>query len=114
MEGVAAMTDLDEQHEQLKGRGGASVIISGAKFGARLERGFWALLGMAVVAGSFTVANNLYNLNMNVGKLVDNNVAVSAQLSDHEIRLRAVEKDVSAIEGKVFRGGFDPLKDPVK
>lgn len=107
------MSDIDEQHEQLKGRGGASVNIQDGRF-TKLLTWFWGFVGLAVAAGSFTAASNLYQLNLTVARVADNNALAAEKLKDHEIRLRQVERDVSAIEGKVFRSGFDPLKDPVK
>lgn len=92
--------------------GGASIVQSNDPRVSKLFA--WALgfLGTAIATGSFMAANNLYQLNLTVAQGVKNDAAQMARIDDHEIRLRAVERDVSAIEGKVFRGvdGFGENK----
>ncbi len=100
---------------QLRGSG-ASIQQSGhdPRF-SKLLVWFWGFLGIAAVTGAFAVASNLYELNMTVAKLADNNIITTAKLQDHEARIRQVERDVSSIEGKVFRGvdGYE-IKEPVR
>lgn len=89
---------------QLKPVGASVTMTQNSGFLSKLEKGFWSFLALAIVAGSFTVANNLYQLNLTVAQGVKNDAAQAARLDDHEVRLRQVERDVSTIEGKVFRG----------
>lgn len=64
----------------------------------------WTVIGAGFIGAVMLVANNLWQLNLAINRLADNGEMFSKQLDDHENRLRRVEKDVSAIEGKVFRG----------
>lgn len=104
------MEDDDSTLEEIKidrqrlAGGGASITQMGDNRVTRLMNWFWTSLGLAVVAGSFTVANNLYQLNLTVAQGVKNDLLIATQIKDHEDRLRKVERDVSTLEGKVFRG----------
>jgi hypothetical protein len=84
-------------------RSGASIQIRDGRF-SKLLNWFWGFIGLAAVSGSFTAASNLYQLNLTVARVADSNAVAAQQLKDHEDRLRQVERDVSVIEGKVFRG----------
>jgi hypothetical protein len=71
---------------------------------------FWGLVGTGIVGSILLAANNLYQLNVTVARGIDSNIIRDARLDDHESRLRQMERDVSVIEGKVFRGipGYEP------
>ncbi len=74
---------------------------------------FWGIVGMAITGSILIAANNLYQLNVTVARGIDSDMTRDARLNDHEQRLRQVERNVSTIEGKVFRGvdGYDDPKE---
>jgi hypothetical protein len=65
---------------------------------------FWGIVGMSITGSILLAANNLYQLNVTVARGLDSDIVRDARIEDHESRLRRVEKDVSTIEGRVFRG----------
>ena len=102
----------DNPQEQRDSGGGSILTAHGVVSSA--FKWFMASVGAVIATGSWIAANNLYQLNISIGRLADNRIVVEKQLVDHESRLRSVERDISAIEGKVFRSGFDPMKEPVR
>jgi hypothetical protein len=73
----------------------------------------WSLIGAGIIGATLLAANNLYQLNVTVARAADVNYAQERRLDDHEGRIRQMERDVSQIEGKVFRG-VDGYQEPVK
>lgn len=65
---------------------------------------FWGVVGMGITGSILLAANNLYQLNVTVARGIDSDAARDALVADHEQRLRNVERDVSEMQGKVFRG----------
>lgn len=104
------MTSLDEQSEELRGgrgrreSGGASQRIG---YDPRVSKGWNWVVG---VIGSLLVlvlgfcANNLWQLNLTMRDVLSENRTTVAQLSDHELRLRAVERSILTYEGRTLRG----------
>lgn len=82
---------------------GASIRMRDGRV-SKLIAWAWATLGMAAVSGTWIAANNLYQLNVTVARGIDMDASRDQILADHEQRLRQMERDVSTIEGKVFRG----------
>ncbi len=82
---------------------GAQVNISDSRVSRALSW-FWGIVGMAITGSILLAANNLYQLNVTVARGLDGDAARDLRLNDHETRLRQVERNVSTIEGKVFRG----------
>lgn len=72
----------------------------------------WGLIGAGIIGATLLAANNLYALNLTVARAADINFAQERRLEDHEGRIRQMERDVSQIEGKVFRG-VDGYQEPV-
>lgn len=83
--------------------GGASVTLKDTRVSKALAW-FWGIVGTCIAGGVWLAANNLYQLNLTVQRIADNNAMVASQLADHEARVRQLERDVSTIEGRVFRG----------
>lgn len=82
---------------------GAQISIKDSRVSKALGW-FWGLVGTGIAGAILLAAHNLYALNLTVARGIDSNVIRDARLDDHESRLRRVEKDVSTIEGRVFRG----------
>jgi hypothetical protein len=101
---VESNSELEELRIDKQLARGASIIQSNDPRFSKLLVWFWGFLGVAAVTGAFAVASNLYDLNMTVAKLADNNLVTTAKLQDHEERIRQVERNLSSIEGRVFRG----------
>lgn len=107
------MSDLDDQNKDVRSKrgrresGGPSLFI-GDPVG-RLFKWFMAAIGSLAMIGSLTAAKNLYDLNLTVAEGVTHDNAIDQRVSDHEQRLRQVERDVNTIEGKVLRGQVDDL-----
>lgn len=107
------MNDIDDQAEEVRlGKGaksgGAGVLIQDSRFSSVIN---WVWIGMGSIAISLLgiAANNLYQLNITVARGLDADAARDIRLSDHELRIRQVEKDLNTVEGRVFRGvdGYD-------
>lgn len=73
----------------------------------------WGIIGTGIIGASLLAANNLYELNLTVARGVANDAIAEARYQDHEARLRQVERDLSQVEGKVFRG-VPGYEEPVK
>lgn len=82
---------------------GARIDMSDPRV-SRVLAWVWTAIGTGVIGATLLAANNLYQLNLTVSNMASNNAIVAAQIKDHEERLRKVERDIGAIEGKVFRG----------
>jgi hypothetical protein len=97
---------MSAEHDSEKAQEGtgASIVMAHDGRFTKLQTWFWGFIGLAAVTGSFTAASTLYQLNLTVARVADSNALAAAQIKDHEDRLRQVERDVSVIEGKVFRG----------
>lgn len=104
------MTDLDEANEEVRGGkgrredGGASIVYRDPRVSKALGW-FWGVVGAGIAGGSWIAASNLYQLNISVNRMTDNNAVVAAQLQDHEARLRQAERDLNTIQGRNLRGG---------
>lgn len=72
----------------------------------------WTVIGAGIIGATLLAANNLYALNLTVARVADINAVQEGRLEDHEKRIRQMERDVSQIEGKVFRG-VDGYQEPV-
>ncbi len=94
-------------------KGGGASINQDARV-SKVIVWFWGIVGTGFIGAVLLVANNLWQLNLAINRLADNGAAFSAQLKDHEDRIRKVERDVSSIEGKVFRGvpGYGADEEP--
>lgn len=103
------MSDLDDQAEDVRtGRGRQSGGASNDMQDARVSRGItWVLgiIGSLLVVALCFCANNLWQLNLTMRDVLTQNKTTVAQLSDHELRLRQVERSISTIEGRNLRGG---------
>jgi len=86
-----------------KDGGGASIQMKDSRVSKALGW-FWGLVGAGIAGSILIAANNLYQLNLTVARGQDSDVIRDARIEDHENRLRQVERDVSTIEGRVFRG----------
>jgi hypothetical protein len=64
----------------------------------------YGVIGTGIIGATLLAANNLYQLNVTVARGLDSDIVRDARIEDHESRLRRVERDVSTIEGRVFRG----------
>lgn len=106
--------DHDEQAEDVRGNGRGGAYIAQDSRLSKAIVWFWGVVGTGFMGAVLLVANNLWQLNLAINRLADNGAAFSAQLKDHEDRLRKVERDVSAVEGKIFRGvdGYASEKEP--
>lgn len=114
--------NLDDQQEEVRGGkgkredGGATQIIGGRDpMFRKLVSWFWGSLGASFVTVLGLAAYNLYQLNLTVANIAIANAQTSVVMADHEARLRAVEKDLNTVEGKVYRGleqGKDIVHDP--
>lgn len=82
---------------------GANIQIQDGRVSKALAW-FWGIVGMSITGAVLLAANNLYQLNVTVARGLDSDIARDARIDDHESRLRRVERDVSTIEGRVFRG----------
>ena len=72
---------------------------------------FWSSLGVAIVALLGIAARNLYDLNVTVARSIDSDIVRDARIQDHESRLRQVERDLSTVEGRVYRGIDEATKE---
>lgn len=70
----------------------------------------YGVIGAGIIGTGLLAANNLYQLNIAVNNLTTNNAAVVAQLSDHELRLRAVEREAATWSGRNMRGSLEEPK----
>ncbi len=110
-------SQIDDQREAMHGKrdassGGARMVLDPRV--TRVRDWAYGAIGVGIITASGIAANNLYQLNLTVARGVANDALAETRFQDHEARIRQVERDVSAIEGKVFRSGFDPLKEPVR
>ncbi len=102
------MSELDDQAEEVRGKGrresgGATIIQDG-----RVSRGIaWVtgVIGSLLVIALTFCANNLWQLNLTMRDVLAENKATVMTLSDHELRLRAVERSTQTLEGRNLRGG---------
>lgn len=97
-------TDIDRQlRKEATASGGATVRIEDGRV-SKIRDWVYGVIGAGIIGVGLLAANNLYQLNIAVNNLTTNNAAVSAQLADHEARLRQVERDVNTIAGRNMRG----------
>ena len=101
----------DEQREEMTPKGGARISIRDARVSKALAW-IWAALGAGLLWAVSLAANNLYQLNLTVARGIDADASRDSRLNDHELRLRQMERDVSTLEGKVYRG-IDGYETPV-
>jgi len=99
-----AMTDDSEHPEQARGSHNRGSGGRDSRF-SKLIGWAWVMLGGAAVSGIWIGSNNLYQLNVTVARIADNNVVVAKKLEDHEARLRQMEREVATWNGKNLRGG---------
>ncbi len=71
---------------------GASIRMRDPRVSAAL-RWFWSMIGVGLVAVIGVAANNLYQLNLTVGRMADSDVLTANTLADHEQRIRARERE---------------------
>ena len=107
------MTDERDMNDRQTEGGGASIRHYDPRV-SRVRDWAWSIIGAGIIGASLLAANNLYQLNLTVARGVANDAIAELRYQDHEARLRQNERDISAIEGKVFRSGFDPTKEPAR
>jgi hypothetical protein len=88
--------DINEQADEVrsgKGRksGGAAIEMMDSRVSKAMSW-LWSALGFALVSVVGIAANNLYQLNLTVNRMLDNSAVVATQLKDHEDRLRQLER----------------------
>jgi hypothetical protein len=107
------MNDSDEDASEEAGGRGARIHMQDRRLSKALAW-LWGILGSALVGSVLLAANNLYQLNVTVAQMASSNAMAAAQIADHETRLRQMERDVSTLEGKVFRGvsGYEEPVSP--
>lgn len=64
----------------------------------------WGGIGSLLVVALAFCANNLWQLNLTMRDVLKDNQTNVAQLSDHELRLRAAERSINTLEGRNMRG----------
>lgn len=92
-----------QRRREATASGGATVHMEDRRVSKALGW-FWGIVGMVIAGGVWLAAQNLYQLNLTVTRIADNNAIVAAQLADHEARLRQMERDVNTLAGKNMRG----------
>jgi hypothetical protein len=101
------MSDIDEQAEDVRGKGrkvgGASIEFHDARV-SRIAAWSLGVIGSLLVIAVAACAKNLWDLNLTMRDSLAFQRATITQLDDHERRLRGLERDVNTIEGRVFRG----------
>jgi hypothetical protein len=105
------MTPIDEM-SGASGSHGGSHGGSVRMYDPRVSRARDWILG---VIGSLLVivlgfcGKNLWDLNLTMRDVLKDGQTTVATLTDHELRLRQVERDVNTLAGKNLRGGPDVL-----
>lgn len=95
---------LDEQAQEVRGRGGGAHMAVHDTRVSRALGWFWGLVGTFIAGSILLAANNLYQLNLTVARGMDADAARDARIEDHETRLRQVERDVNTWSGRNLRG----------
>lgn len=68
---------------------------------------FWGTLAIIFVAVLGFCAKNLWDLNLTIRDVLSENRTTVAELSDHELRLRVLERDAATWSGRNLRGQPD-------
>lgn len=84
--------------------GGASVHMEDGRISKGLNL-FWGTLAVIFVSVLGFCANNLWQLNLTIRDVLTENKTTVAELSDHELRLRVLERDSATWNGRNLRGG---------
>ncbi len=104
-----AEQQIDRQRRAMAGGGGASVEIRDGRVSKAIA---WVLItigGLLVTVLGFC-ANNLWQLNLTMRDVLNDNKTTVATLSDHELRIRSAERSINTLEGRNLRGGPEVLR----
>ncbi len=110
------MSDLDEQAEEVRGRGrredgGASITYRDQRV-SKFVDWVWGAIGLGVISAIAYVGSQLGGLrdavadtNLQVALSRQQTTAILEELQDHEARIRQTERELITIQGRNLRGG---------
>lgn len=103
----------EREREKLFGKGkgsdGGPVVIRDPRVSKGLNT-FWGVIAVLLVTVLGFCANNLWQLNLTMRDVLADKAVTVSTLSDHELRIRQLERSEATWEGRNMRGSQAPVK----